>query len=142
MYASALVLADQMGRAGFNTKLEVYDWPGELDRRSNLDAWDIAFSGNSIRMDPNMAYLWFYDKKKWTYFKEYKWPEMATLVEQDMAALTHEERLAVWDKMMRLFIDNATMINVGEVKTLYASNNKVHFMNWYLWSFWNTWIEK
>lgn len=142
MYASALVLADQMGRAGFNTKLEVYDWPGELDRRSNLDAWDIAFSGNSIRMDPNMAYLWFYDKKKWTYFKEYKWPEMATLVEQDMAALTHEERLAVWDKMMRLFIDNATMINVGEVKTLYASNSKVHFMNWYLWSFWNTWIEK
>ena len=142
MYAAALVLADQMGRAGFNTKLEVYDWPGELDRRSNLDNWDIAFSGCSIRMDPNMAYLWFDDQKKWTYFKEYKWPEMRALVEQDMAALTQEKRLVVWDKMMKLFIDNVTMINIGEVKTLYASKSKVHFTNWYLWSFSNTWIEK
>jgi peptide/nickel transport system substrate-binding protein len=135
MYAAALALADQMGRAGFNTKMEVYDWPGELDRRANLEAWDIAFSGY-------MSYHWLYDKKNWTYFREYEWPEMRALVEQDLAALTQEERLKVWEKIMKLFIDEATMINIGEVMTLYASSGKVHYPNWYIWSFWNTWMEK
>ena len=67
---------------------------------------------------------------------------MRALVEQDLSAVTLEERLAIWDKIMKLYIDETTMINIGEVMSLYASNNKVHFMNWLLWSFWNTWIEK
>jgi len=142
MYAAALVFANQLGKAGFNTKLEVYDWPGELDRRADLDAWDVAWSGCSVRFDPSGAYHFLYDKKNWTYFKEWDWPEMRELVEQDLAAPTQEERLEIWQKIMPLYIDTCTQVNIGEIKGLHAARSNVHYLNWYMWSFWNTWIEE
>jgi peptide/nickel transport system substrate-binding protein len=142
-YAMALVLANQLGMAGFNTELEILDSPGYRARRAGLDNWDIAISGASVRFDPNFNYSYFYDLKGWNYFKEgeAEWPEMRALVEQDKTALTQADRDQIWDAMTELFIREATMVNVGELSALEAAGSNVHYEQWYQWSFWNVWFE-
>lgn len=141
MYAASLVVAQQLGNVGVETTLEVYDWPGMLDRRADLDAWDISYSGGSLRVDPSQAYHWLHDVKDWTFYSEYEWPEMRELVEQDIAAETFEERKQIWQEIQALAAENALMVNHGELKALDAHVNALNFEFWYAPSFWDTWVE-
>ena len=141
MYAAALVLAQQLGNVGIETTLEVYDWPGMLDRRADLDAWDISYSGGSLRVDPSQAYHWIHDTKDWTFYSEYDWPEMRELVEQDIAAETFDERVEIWQEIQQLVAENALMVNHGELKALDAHVNDLNFEFWYAPSFWDAWLD-
>jgi ABC-type transport system substrate-binding protein len=59
MYKAALVVLQQLKKAGMNIKLEVYDWPGSLAVRKDLTKWDLFFSGHSTFYDPSGMNYYF-----------------------------------------------------------------------------------
>ena len=53
MYRSALVIERQLQQVGFETRLEVYDWPGSLAVRADGN-WDMFMSGHLLQQDPSI----------------------------------------------------------------------------------------
>lgn len=52
MYGSALVASQEMQRAGFNVRLEVYSWPTVVSMRSNPNDFSIFSTGIGFTGDP------------------------------------------------------------------------------------------
>lgn len=52
-YNAAVVLKEQLSKMGINAKLEIYDWPTLVEKRSNPENWDMMIVGTGYVTTPS-----------------------------------------------------------------------------------------
>lgn len=138
-YNNAIVLYDTLSRIGLNPRLELIDWPTNLDKFfRDWTGWEISFTGNtSIRTDPMMQYSQY--DGTWPYESD----EMHEVFYKLANTIDHEERLELNKEMQRLVMTEVPAYYAGLTFTLDGrrSNLKGYKQFATLPRFWNVYKE-
>lgn len=93
-YNSAVVLKEQLSQMGVNAKLEIYDWPTLVEKRSNPENWDLLLVGTGYVTTPSQLLVLNPTYSGWTD------DETITNSLQDIRlADTKEDALAKWSDL-------------------------------------------
>ena len=143
IYKFSLVVAEQLGQAGFKIKSEMYDWPTYASVRSQPELFDLASSTFSFKSDPAMIPL--FDAG---YVPKWDTEEKRDIIDRMTAAATLEERYAAWKQLQMLVYEQVPFISMGFGYPMFVGNAKVeglgtekHPFTMPL-SFWNTWFAE
>ncbi|MFP4589499.1 MAG: ABC transporter substrate-binding protein [Candidatus Acetothermia bacterium] len=139
IYDSSVVFAEQLGKAGFNIDLQVYDWSTLTSRRTESEQWDMFQTGHGFVPHP-ILYTWM----SATYPGWFDTPEKDELLTEFTSTFDDEESQEVWDELQELCYEEVQPISTGhafnynlalpEVKGIDASV--------LIWPhFWNAWEE-
>ena len=140
MYQSALVMQQQLQRAGMNVRLEVYDWPGSLERRRDLGAWDMFTSGHSTRFDPTANDFYF---RPATTFFAYENPELVEHLDAAAATTVFEERHAHYEEAQRIMYEDAAWLKLFDLFLHQAHLSSVEgYQPWVMSHFTNVWLSQ
>ena len=112
MYKASLSIASQLTKAGFNIKLEFFDWPSQRQVIAKPEGWDFAQDGWSPRFDPIMLNGLRQPDRKETAF--YSNPEMTRLFIEMNQGVPQEQRRKTWEKIQRLIWEDVYMIRAGD----------------------------
>jgi len=139
MYQSALVIQQQLIAVGMNVKLEVYDWPGSLERRRDLDAWDMFTSGHSTRFDPTANDFYF---RPTTTFFAYDNPEMVSFLDAAATTADFDERYRNYEAAQRIMFEDAVWLKLFDMFLHQAHASSVQgYQPWVMSHFTNVWLD-
>lgn len=139
MYKSALVILQQLKKAGMNIKLEVYDYPGAVAAR-NTGNWDLYISSRSTRFDPT-ANDWEYTASA-TFFG-YNNPKAEQLMKKAGAVVDFDERYQTYVELQKLLYDDVCFIKLFDLHVNQGYQQYVQdYVPWVLPHFWNVWLDK
>lgn len=145
-YNQALVVADQLSKAGFNVDLQVYDKATFFSIRNSKDdpdnpQWEIAFSFYSTTPDPslvlmlNPAYAGWWDT-----------PEIQALRSELNKITDFDARYAKWEEIMDLWYEQIPAIKFGDAFQLhlmraeigggYGTSENPPMLSPYFWNSW------
>lgn len=139
-YNAAVATQQQLEELGMKTKLDVYDWPTLLERRSDPEAYDIFFTGFSTTSTPNQ-FVFLDSQTAWP-----GWTENADIdrllseikVEEDpkkSLSLTAELHSVMWEDL--------PIINTGHNSRVSGHSEKIEGYKTMLGPiFWNVSIKK
>ena len=134
-YNMALILAEQLKRAGFKAELNVVEWATLLQRRADPKLWDIYITHSGQFPEPMLSPPQLGDGAPgwWT----------STAKQQALAALNQEpnpaKRGALWGKVQQVVYDEVPYINVGKFASLSARAPSLQNYTPYTYPFfWNT----
>jgi peptide/nickel transport system substrate-binding protein len=124
-YNQALVVTDQLKRAGFNVDLQVYDKATFFSIRNSKDApdnpqWELAFSYYSTTPDPslvlmlNPAYAGWWDTT-----------EIQTLRNELNKITDFDARYAKWEEIMELWYEQIPAIKFGDAFQLHLMRAEI-----------------
>ena len=140
MYKSALVLYQQLKKAGMNIKLEVYDWPGATTLRKDMSKWDLLFSSQSTRFDPSANDMYFLPS---TTIMAYNNPKAVELIEKARSSLDFEERYQAYSDLQRLVYEDVAMLRLFDLNLNEGYQDYVKgYVPWVIPHFWNIWLDK
>jgi peptide/nickel transport system substrate-binding protein len=140
MYKAAQVIQEQLKKIGMNVKLEVYDWPGSLAVRKDMNRWDLFTSSHSTRFDPSAND--FYYRVKTTFFG-YNNPKMEALLDQASAATKFEVRYKIYEEVQKLIYEDVAMLKLYDHYTWQGHSTKLQgYAPWVQVRLWNVWLEK
>jgi peptide/nickel transport system substrate-binding protein len=139
MYQSALVIQQQLVAVGMNIKLEVYDWPGSLERRRDLDAWDMFTSGHSTRFDPTANDFYF---RPATTFFAYDNPELVAFLDAAAVTADVDERYRNYEAAQRIMYEDAAWLKLFDLFLDQAHASSVQgYQPWVMSHFTNVWLD-
>lgn len=139
MYQSALVMQQQLNAVGMNVKLEVYDWPGSLERRRDLNAWDMFTSGHSTRFDPTANDFYFLPA---TTFFSYDNPELVEHLTAASATADFQERYRNYEAAQRVMYEDAAWLKLFDMFLHQAHASSVQgYQPWVMSHFTNVWLD-
>lgn len=93
-YNSAVVVQEQLQQAGFNVKLDVYDWPTLLSKRDDASTWDMFFTGTGYVTTPTQLLAVNSNYAGWTNSET-----ITQLLGEIRSAETQEESKAKWEEL-------------------------------------------
>ena len=135
IYHAALVVQDQLTKAGVNVNLEVFDWPTLLAKRNDRANWDAYVSSFPMVAQPTQTL--FLDSRN-EHPAQYNSAEMDALLNDIRYAPTHEEALAKWDEAQDLFWTDVPVIKLGDYYQFNASREGLGIDNMFsLDIYWN-----
>ena len=139
-YKAALVVLQQLKAIGMKIKLEVYDWPGALAVRADLNKWDLFFSSHSTRFDPTANDFYYY---KATTFFGYNDPAMEAILNEAKRLSDPVARRALYEKAQQKVYDDAVMLKLFDLNMYEGLRTYVKgFKFWVMPYFWNVWLDK
>jgi peptide/nickel transport system substrate-binding protein len=115
-YNMALIMAEQLKKAGFKADLNVVEWATLLQRRADPKLWDIYITHSGQFPEPMLSPPQLGDGAPgwWT----------SAAKQQALAALNQEpnpaKRGALWGKVQQVVYDEVPYINVGKFASLSA----------------------
>jgi peptide/nickel transport system substrate-binding protein len=115
-YNMALIMAEQLKKAGFKADLNVVEWATLLQRRADPKLWDIYITHSGQFPEPMLSPPQLGDGAPgwWT----------STAKQQALAALNQEsnpaKRGALWGRVQQVVYDEVPYINVGKFASLSA----------------------
>jgi peptide/nickel transport system substrate-binding protein len=112
MYKASLAMASQWQRAGINIKIEMMDWPSQIQKAQSLRGWHINQTGWSPRFDPSQAILSLRCGSRSAY--NYCNQDMDRLLDQVNTDLPLKERQAVWAAIQQMVWDDVAIIRIGD----------------------------
>lgn len=131
----ALVLAENLKAAGFQTQLDVVDWATLVQRRSDPGVWDVYITHSPFLPEPMLSPPQLGDDAPgW-------WKTPAK--EAALAAFNREadpvKRAALWAKVQQVVYDEAPYVRVGNFASLAGLSAKLKGYKPMPWpAFWNT----
>ncbi|SFL92268.1 peptide/nickel transport system substrate-binding protein [Variovorax sp. OV329] len=138
-YNMALVMSEQLKKAGFKTDLQVVDWATLVQRRNDAKLWDVYFTHSGLFPEPMLSPpqlgdgapgWWETDSKKKTL--------TAFNTEVDPA-----KRSQLWGQVQQTVYDEVPFIEVGKFNSLSARSAKLEGYTPAIWPFfWNTGLAK
>ena len=144
MYKASLVAAQQLQKAGFNVKIEIYDWPGSGDIifRGDGTGWNIGVTGHTPRFDAAQFYRPFYSANKPN--GGFADDVIDALIEQDMVTIGFEDRYEIWEDIQaRIYEIGAPEIKLGDYFQVHATQANINgYYPWYGIAAWNVWIDE
>ncbi|MGC9530489.1 MAG: ABC transporter substrate-binding protein [Candidatus Bipolaricaulaceae bacterium] len=142
-YNQALVVMDQLVKAGFNVSLQVYDKATFFARRNDRDnpEWELAFSFYSTAPDPSMVLM-----LSPTYAGWWDTPEIQQLRVDLNRATEFEERYAIWEDIMELWYEQIPALKFGDAFQLHLKRADImgygtDFEDMVSPYFWNSWRQ-
>jgi peptide/nickel transport system substrate-binding protein len=139
MYNTAILLEQQLEDAGMNVNVQVFDWATLLETRGNMEAWDIAITGFSFRVDPTQlpfmrcewGGMWCTDRK-------------VELVDRLFSEVDLDVRLEVWEELQELIYEEVPMVKTGEGLGLLAYSPALQNLELTLLApaYWNVWLDE
>ncbi|QHI98478.1 ABC transporter substrate-binding protein [Xylophilus rhododendri] len=137
-YNMALLLAEQLKRAGFKVELNVVDWATLVQRRNDARLWDIYVTHSGQFPEPMLSPPQLGEGAPgwWS----------STAKQQALAAFNREpdpaKRGALWGKVQQVVYDEVPYINVGKFNGLSAASPALANYKPSAWPFfWNTRIQ-
>ena len=138
-YNMALVMAEQLKRAGFKTELQVVDWATLVQRRNDAKLWDVYFTHSGLFPEPMLSPPQLGDGAPgWWDTPAKKAALSAFNQEADIA-----KRGALWGKVQQTIYEEVPFIEVGKFNSLSARSAKLQGYTPAIWPFfWNTGLAK
>jgi peptide/nickel transport system substrate-binding protein len=121
-YNQALVVQDNLQKAGFNVDLQVYDLASFFSVRNNVEdpQWDLAFSFYSTTPDPSLVLM-----LSPTYAGWWNTPEIQALVGSLNQIVDFDERYAKWEEVMDLWYEQVPALKFGDAFQLHLMRAEV-----------------
>lgn len=129
MYQSALVIQRQLEQVGFNVKLQVYDWAGSLQARSDGN-WDLFMSGHLLMADPSG--IEFHLEPATSPFK-YDNPHVTDLLHQADQVTGFEQRKAIYTQLQSYLYQTAAWVKLFDQNVFQGVRSNV--TGYQPWSF-------
>jgi peptide/nickel transport system substrate-binding protein len=121
-YNMALVMSEQLKKAGFKTDLQVVDWATLVQRRNDSKLWDVYFTHSGLFPEPMLSPpqlgdgapgWWDSAAKKSTLLRSTRKP-------------TRPSAARLWGQVQQVVYDEVPFIEVGKFNGLSADNTKKH----------------
>lgn len=139
MYKSAVVIKDQLEKAGMKVNLEVYDWPTVLSKRANENLWSIFITGFGITMEPSQT-LYLDARFKWAGW--YDSPKMKALLDEMREAPNLEQAKKVFEKVQTLYWEDVPAIKFGNLHKFSAGRKYVKGFQYFCENhYWNVSVK-
>ncbi|SDD93840.1 peptide/nickel transport system substrate-binding protein [Variovorax sp. CF079] len=137
-YNMALLMAEQLKRAGFKVDLNVVDWATLVQRRNDPKLWDVYVTHSGQFPEPMLSPPQLGDGAPgWWDSPAKKAALSAFNVESDPA-----KRGALWGKVQQVVYDEVPYVNVGKFNGLSAKSPALDNYQPATWPyFWNTRIK-
>ena len=138
-YNMALVMSEQLKKAGFKTELQVVDWATLVQRRNDPKLWDVYFTHSGLFPEPMLSPPQLGDGAPgWWDTPAKKAALSAFNQEADIA-----KRGALWGKVQQTIYEEVPFIEVGKFNGLSARSAKLQGYTPAIWPFfWNTGLAK
>lgn len=138
-YNMALVLAEQLKKAGFKTELVVVDWATLVQRRNDAKLWDIYITHSGLFPEPVLSPPQLGDGAPGWWDSPAKKTSLAAFNQETNPA----KRGALWGKVQQVIYDEVPFIEVGKFNALSARSAKLEGYTPTTWPFfWNTGLAK
>ena len=138
-YNMALVMAEQLKKAGFKTELQVVDWATLVQRRNDSKLWDVYFTHSGLLPEPMLSPPQLGEGAPgW-------WDTPAK--KAALNAFNQETNLArrgvLWGQVQQTVYDEVPFIEVGKFNALSARSSKLEGYTPSIWPFfWNTGLAR
>lgn len=122
MYKSAVVLKDILEKIGMQVKMEVYDWPTVLSKRSNEKLWDIFITGFLATVEPSQV-IYLDSRFKWAGW--YSNPKMDALLDEMRQSPNLDQAKKVFEKVQSLYWEEVPVIKFGNLHQFFATRKNL-----------------
>jgi peptide/nickel transport system substrate-binding protein len=124
-YNQALVVTDQLQKAGFKVDLQVYDKATFFSVRNSKDdpdnpPWEIAFSFYSTTPDPSLVLMLNPNYAGW-----WDTPEIQKLRNELNKITDFDERYAKWEEIMDLWYEQIPALKFGDAYQLHLMQTEI-----------------
>lgn len=93
-YNAAVVIQEQLEKAGFKVNLEVYDWASYMDKRGDAESWDLAITTTAFVTSPSQLLALDPNWAGWT-----SDPKITELMDAIRLSTSQEEAKGYWDEL-------------------------------------------
>jgi len=121
-YNAAVVVQQQLESIGINAKLDIYDWPTVLERRTDETAYDIFITGFPTEPVPN-KYVFLDSRGGWAGWTNS--PEIDALLDKIATASSQEEATNTYSELMEEYYDYLPIIKFGNKTTVTAYDSSI-----------------
>ncbi|HEX6723154.1 MAG TPA: ABC transporter substrate-binding protein [Burkholderiaceae bacterium] len=115
-YNMALIMAEQLKRAGFKAELNVVEWATLLQRRADPKLWDIYITHSGLFPEPMLSPPQLGDGAPGWWSSPAKTQALAALNQEPNPA----KRGPLWGKVQQVVYDEVPYIHVGKFASLSA----------------------
>jgi len=134
-YNMALIMAEQLKRAGFKAELNVVEWATLLQRRADPKLWDIYITHSGLFPEPMLSPPQLGDGAPGWWNSPAKQEALAALNQEPNPA----KRGALWGRVQQVVYDEVPYIQVGKFASLSARAPALQGYTPYTYPFfWNT----
>lgn len=134
-YNMALVMAEQLKKAGFKAELQVVDWATLVQRRNDPKLWDVYFTHSGLFPEPMLSPPQLGDGAPGWWDSAAKKTTLAAFNQETNPA----KRAALWSQVQQTVYDEVPFIEVGKFNSLSARSAKLQSYTPAIWPFfWNT----
>lgn len=138
-YNMALVMAEQLKKAGFKTELQVVDWATLVQRRNDSKLWDVYFTHSGLLPEPMLSPPQLGDGAPGWWDTPAKKATLSAFNQETNLA----KRGALWGQVQQTVYDEVPFIEVGKFNALSARSAKLEGYTPSVWPFfWNTGLAK
>jgi peptide/nickel transport system substrate-binding protein len=138
-YNMALVMAEQLKKAGFKPELQVVDWATLVQRRNDPKLWDVYFTHSGLFPEPMLSPPQLGDGAPGWWDTPAKKDALAAFNQE--ANIT--KRGPLWGKVQQVVYDEVPFIEVGKFNSLSARSARLEGYTPAIWPFfWNTGLAK
>ena len=137
-YNMALIMAEQLKRAGFKAELNVVDWATLVQRRGDSRLWDIYITHSGQFPEPMLSPPQLGEGAPGWWNSPAKQSALAALNQESNPA----KRGALWGAVQQVIYDEVPYINVGKFNTLSSKSPALQGYIPSTWPFfWNTGLK-
>jgi peptide/nickel transport system substrate-binding protein len=143
-YGTMMAMADQLGEAGVNVKVEILDWPGVISKWSETDTWhfSVASFNSTELLNPNNWISYWKSDSESIVNCGYGHPDMDAALDALDRATTQEERRELLKDVQRVFYEDLPMIKTGQINWAEAARSDILGLSpWYHVRFWGVWRQ-
>jgi peptide/nickel transport system substrate-binding protein len=134
-YNMALIMAEQLKRAGFKAELNVVEWATLLQRRADPKLWDIYVTHSGLFPEPMLSPPQLGEGAPGWWSSPAKQAALAALNQEPNPA----KRGPLWAKVQQVVYDEVPYIQVGKFASLSARSPALQGYTPYTYPFfWNT----
>ena len=138
-YNMALVLAEQLKKAGFKAELQVVDWATLVQRRNDPKLWDIYITHSGLFPEPMLSPPQLGDGAPGWWDSPAKKASLAAFNQETNPA----KRGVLWGSVQQVIYDEVPFIEVGKFNSLSARSAKLEGYVPSTWPFfWNTGLAR
>lgn len=140
----AVALKAQLEKAGFNVKIELFDRPTVVERRSKRDGWNLHLSYFYMACpDPQVQSAWTGTNAWISNWDDEDSKEMDEIFARMMKETDFDKRLGIVKEFYAKTWESLPYIKTVEYSRMHLLNTKLKgYENGAQPYFWNTWIEK
>ncbi|GHU27237.1 ABC transporter substrate-binding protein [Betaproteobacteria bacterium] len=134
-YNMALVMAEQLKRAGIKSELQIVDWATLVQRRNDPKLWDIYVTHSPVFPEPMLSPPQLNEGAPGWWSSPAKQSTLSAFNQE----MDPARRGALWGKVQQVIYDEAPYINVGKFNSLSARSQRLQGYLPSAWPFfWNT----